>query len=91
MDAVPSAKRSRPLEADQFVSSAQEVVKFRMLLSTSRDAILSEIEAGGGTTFDGEFFHQHFGEEETIKGYSGLEIDVWFSAHTFHAHIDIKV
>ena len=33
---------------------------------------------------------QHF-EEEKIRGYQGLHVDIWISAHTYHTFLDIKV
>lgn len=43
-----------------------------------------------GLDFKGEFFHQHFGEGEQIKGYKNLEVNVWMSAQTYHTWLDIK-
>ena len=33
---------------------------------------------------------QHF-EDENIRGYQGLHVDIWISAHTYHTLLDIKV
>eukprot|EP00955_Chlamydomonas_euryale_P094890 364899-Chlamydomonas_euryale.AAC.30 len=51
----PPAKRQKA--ADDLVVDAEEAVSFHGLSSTSREALLAEIEAGG-TEFQGEFFHQ---------------------------------
>jgi len=31
-----------------------------------------------------------FGDEEDVGGYQGLSIDIWISARTYHAWVDIK-
>lgn len=72
-----------------YTASAHDAVTFRMVESVERSALSAEITAGG-KPFKGEFMHQHFGEDEEIKGYMGLQVDIWFSAQTYHAWIDIR-
>jgi histone acetyltransferase 1 len=90
----PPAKRPKggdgaSSSSGTFVCAAADVVTFHALASTSNAALVEEI-AAGGVEFEGEFFHQHFGDEEQIKGYEGLQVHIWFSAHTFHCWIEAK-
>eukprot|EP00798_Chlamydomonas_sp_ICE-L_P003312 gene3312-13339_t len=86
------ATGSEPKASSLVLSPADEVVNFRMLTSSTADALQAEIDAGGAE-FNGEFFHQHFnleGREEQIRGYIGLNVNIWISAHTLHMWLDIK-
>ena len=74
----------------QFLVNASDVITFRMLEGTTTEAIQLEFEKGGCHDFQGEFFLQQFGEEEKIKGYQGLLVNIWFSCHTYHTWLDIK-
>jgi hypothetical protein len=40
--------------------------------------------------FEGEFFHQHFGDDEVIRGYKGLAVTLWVSAATAHVWLEIQ-
>lgn len=44
----------------------------------------------GGMTFPPSYTHQVFREDETIRGYEGLKIDVWLHATTMHAFVDVR-
>eukprot|EP00899_Mesostigma_viride_P015545 jgi/Mesvir1/23992/Mv10748-RA.2 len=44
----------------------------------------------GGLVYTPEYTHQHFGDGETIYGYKGLRVDVYFHAVTFHAYVTIQ-
>mmetsp|Transcript_23975 Transcript_23975/g.52458 ORF Transcript_23975/g.52458 Transcript_23975/m.52458 type:complete len:574 (-) Transcript_23975:376-2097(-) len=88
-EAERPAKRLKEATPAAFIDDAAEVIQFHMLESTTKEQLEQEIERGG-IEFNGEFFHQHFGEEEKIKGYLDLQIDVWFSGHTYHTWIDMK-
>ncbi|KAG1669886.1 hypothetical protein FOA52_002412 [Chlamydomonas sp. UWO 241] len=85
--AEPPNKRQRA--GDELVVAADAVVSFHGLVSTSAEALAEEMNAGG-VEFRGEFFNQHFGNDETIKGFEGLSIKIWFSLRTFHAWLDIS-
>lgn len=85
----PSKKKARAEPLPTFQTSCEDAVGFRLLHSADAESLSKEIEAGG-TEFSGEFFHQHFGEEEEITGYDGLEVTLWISAQTFHAWLEIK-
>eukprot|EP00236_Picocystis_salinarum_P002068 CAMPEP_0183830558 /NCGR_PEP_ID=MMETSP0807_2-20130328/4086_1 /TAXON_ID=88271 /ORGANISM="Picocystis salinarum, Strain CCMP1897" /LENGTH=454 /DNA_ID=CAMNT_0026075931 /DNA_START=20 /DNA_END=1384 /DNA_ORIENTATION=+ len=50
-----------------------------------------QIEASeGGTSFPPSYTHQVFREDETIRGYEGLKIDVWLQATTMQAFVDVR-
>jgi hypothetical protein len=51
--------------------------------------IEAEIDAGG-IEFDAEYFHQLFGDDEVIKGYKDLRVNVWMSVQTYHTWLEIK-
>lgn len=72
-----------------YMCDAHEAVTFRVVCSRTSDALEAEI-AAGGKTFKAEFLHQHFGEDEEIKGYIGLKINIWVHAQTYHTWVDIK-
>ncbi|BBN20058.1 histone acetyltransferase 1 [Marchantia polymorpha subsp. ruderalis] len=58
-----------------FVSSAQD-----MQDESQREEIMC----------DPQFAERIFGEDGTIYGYEGLEIDLWLQSNTFHAYVDIR-
>ncbi|KAJ9534338.1 hypothetical protein QJQ45_016034 [Haematococcus lacustris] len=87
-----SNKKAKPDEdsaPDAYVHQCQDVIRFRLVEGGTPADMAAEISQGG-VEFDGEFFHQHFGDEENIKGYKHLSIDIWISAQTYHTWIDIK-
>jgi len=73
MEAAPQAKRARLDEAAPSASEwdhdCQAVITFRLIEALADAAAIEEEVALGGIPFPAEFFHQHFGEEERIKGY----------------------
>ncbi|GAX79231.1 hypothetical protein CEUSTIGMA_g6671.t1 [Chlamydomonas eustigma] len=90
-DDGPTVKKTKTGHGTEnaFVCDALDVFTFHLLLSSSKFELLKEIEAGG-TTFNGEFFVQHFGQKEEITGFQNLSVDIWFSAHTYHTWCEIK-
>ncbi|EFJ46419.1 hypothetical protein VOLCADRAFT_93192 [Volvox carteri f. nagariensis] len=46
--------------------------------------------AAGGHRVTVEFLHQHFGDSEQIRGYSGLNITIWIHVRTYHTWVDIQ-
>lgn len=86
--AAKKAKTSGSMPAD-YIIRAEEAVVFRIIEpGTGKD--LQDVLAEGGQAFTPEYFHQVFGEEEEIKGYKDLAIDVWMCGATFHTWIDIQ-
>jgi hypothetical protein len=87
-----SSKRAKAEAEDRndpFLHACADVVRFRLVESVQASTMEEEI-AEGGIEFDGEFFHQIFGESESIKGFKNLEVNLWFSAQTYHAWVEIK-
>lgn len=72
-----------------FLANAHEAVTFRAVACRHAAALEAEIESGG-RQFSVEFMHQHFGDDETIRGYSGLRITIWVHVQTYHAWVDIR-
>jgi hypothetical protein len=56
------------------VVPAEEVIKFHLLKNTPEGPAIEE-----NGTFSPEMTHQLFGEDEEIKGYDGLGIDIFFT------------
>ncbi|KAG2487112.1 hypothetical protein HYH03_014225 [Edaphochlamys debaryana] len=95
-DAKPAAKpapaagvKPSAVPASAFIADAHEAVRFRALTCSGREALLTEIEAGGAPV-SVDFLHQHFGDSEQIRGYSGLVITIWMHVPTWHTWIDIQ-
>ncbi len=74
---------------DPWKQPCAEAFRFHLVESCTEQELQAEI-ARGGHEFDAEFFHQHFGDEEIVKGYRGLEVHLWFSASTYHAWVDVS-
>ncbi|PNH01688.1 Histone acetyltransferase type B catalytic subunit [Tetrabaena socialis] len=75
--AKPAAKPAAPDSGPgAFIADAHEAVNFRLVTCRQPDALAAEIEAGG-KAFSVEFMHQHFGDSEHIRGYSGLRVTLW--------------
>lgn len=72
-----------------FLANAHEAVTFRAVACRDGAALEAEIQSGG-RQFSVEFMHQHFGDDETIRGYSGLRITIWVHVQTYHAWVDIR-
>lgn len=85
----PEKKQRADTEADPWVHPCEECITFRLVRSATAEELETEISKGG-IEFDGEFFHQHFGEDEAIKGYKNLQVNVWMSAQTYHTWLDVK-
>ena len=58
-------------------------------LNLQAPEIEAEIDAGG-IEFDAEYFHQLFGDDEVIKGYKDLCVNVWMSVQTYHTWLEIR-
>lgn len=86
---VKKAPQAPVQHVSAYTVSAHDAVTFHMLETLEAGALAAEI-AAGGKLFKGEFLHQHFGDDEEIKGYMGLQIDIWVSAQTYHLWIDIR-
>ena len=89
---LPAAKRPKTVPSGSTgppACSAPDVIKFHLCEAKEAGKLQEEI-ARGGLEFDGEFFHQHFGEEELIQGFTGLHIDIWLSAQSCHTWIDVQ-
>jgi hypothetical protein len=86
----PSAKKAR-LEEDveDATDLARDYVRFRLVESHEPAELAREIDAGG-KAFELDFFHQVFGIEEKIRGYTDLSVDVWLSSRTYHAWVDVR-
>ncbi len=77
---LPAAKRQKP---DPYVVSSNDALTFKLLDSERGSDLLV------GHEFRPEFTHQVFGEEEEIKGYQNLRVDVYFSPHTFKSYLSV--
>lgn len=84
--ATGSAASTKP---SNFIANAREVVHFRAVSSPNSADIEAEISSGGqSVTVD--FLHQHFGDSEQIRGYSGLKISIWIHVRTYHSWVEIE-
>ncbi|GAB4819463.1 hypothetical protein N2152v2_006509 [Parachlorella kessleri] len=63
---------------------AAEVITFHLLKHTPQGLAVEE-----NGSFPPEMCHQLFGEEEEIRGYDGLSIDVWFTPR-LQPFVDVK-
>ncbi|GFR51971.1 hypothetical protein Agub_g14498 [Astrephomene gubernaculifera] len=91
--AVAPAAATKPKPAvtasNNFIADAHEAVRFRAVYGRDPTALAAEIAAGGQlVTVD--FLHQHFGDAEQIRGYSGLVITIWIHVQTYHVWVDIR-
>lgn len=68
---------------------ACEVTAFHLVHATEPATLNAEIDAGGDD-FEAEFFHQHFGQDEEIKGYENPEIDIWLHSNSYVAWVDAR-
>ena len=89
MAAEPQAKKSKTEGGDVWTHACQDAIHFRLVESTTAEGLKKEI-AAGGIEFQAEFFHQHFGDDEVLKGYKNLEVNVWMSAQTYVTWLEVK-
>lgn len=75
--------------ANPWRHACADVVSFHLLESVTEAGLAEEMKRGG-TEVQGEFFHQHFGEEEQISGYKGLKVKLWMSVRTYHVWVEIS-
>jgi hypothetical protein len=89
--AEPAAKKARVGEedAEDTTDMARDYLRFRLVESHEPEQLAKEIDAGG-KEFQLDFFHQVFGIAEKIRGYTDLSVDIWFSARTYHAWVDVR-
>lgn len=83
----PKVENGKP--RSEYICDAHEAVSFRAVSCRTAETLEQEI-AAGGKAFKAEFLHQHFGEDEQIKGYQGLQINIWLHIQTYHTWVDIK-
>jgi histone acetyltransferase 1 len=68
---------------EEFSCHASSIINLKLV--RSRDDIKDE-----STTFHPQFTHQIFGEDETIVGYKGLKIDLYYVASTLYTYLSMK-
>lgn len=83
-----AAAAAEPPKRPNYLCSAHDAVTLRLVYASRPDELEREISAGG-TAFKAEFLHQHFGDDEVIKGFNDLRITVWFHAQTYVAWVQI--
>ncbi|BDA48752.1 Histone acetyltransferase type B catalytic subunit [Coccomyxa sp. Obi] len=79
-DGAPSAKRLKTAQVD-----ANEVITFHFL-----DAHKEPSEICEASSFPPDMCHQFFGEEEEIKGYEDLAVDIWLSQRSYQALLEVR-
>ena len=87
----PLAKKPRVEDADPEGAKdlARDHVLFRVVESHEPDQLKREIDAGG-KPFELDFYHQVFGTDEKIRGYTDLAVNVWLSSRTYQCWVDVK-
>jgi histone acetyltransferase 1 len=84
--AEPSAKRTKMDEASAIRSiPAEDCITFHLLKRGPGGAVVMDDDAH----FPPEMTHQLFGQDETIRGYLGLDIDIWLTPR-FQPFVDVK-
>lgn len=78
----PFAKRRKGEKENSM--SAQEAISFHLLRRVDGQVVMEE-----DGTFPPQMTHQLFGEDEVIKGYDALEIDIWLTPQ-LQALVDVK-
>ncbi|MFH4973992.1 hypothetical protein AB6A40_000701 [Gnathostoma spinigerum] len=69
-------------EDSEFVCSAQDVITIKF--------VSGENEMASSPEFTPQFVHQHFGENETIFGYKGLDITLYYTDASMYIYTEIK-
>jgi hypothetical protein len=90
----PAAKRARvqqePIADDEDDTDfAHQYVRFRLVTSHNQPELNKQIDAGG-KEFELEYYHQVFGVDEKIRGYTDLRVDIWLSSQSYHAWVDVN-
>lgn len=68
---------------------AHNYVRCRLVTSHDQPELNKQIDAGG-KEFQLEYYHQVFGIDEKIKGYTDLSVDIWLSSQSYHSWVDVK-
>lgn len=79
-------KRAR-FAVEEWIASGNEAVTFRLEAGGAGWADAARSAAGGG--FRPEYTHQVFSDEEEVKGYKDLSIDIFLNARTFAAYAEV--
>jgi hypothetical protein len=90
----PAAKRARmqqesAVDEEDDKDLAHQYVRFRLVTSHDQAELNKQIDAGG-QEFELEYYHQVFGVDEKIKGYTDLRVDIWLSSQSYHAWLDVN-
>eukprot|EP00873_Tetraselmis_striata_P003640 jgi/Tetstr1/423904/TSEL_014527.t1 len=80
-------KRAR-FAVEEWIASGNEAVTFRLEAGGAGWADAARSAAGGG--FRPEYTHQVFSDEEEVKGYKDLSIDIFLNARTFAAYAEVS-
>ncbi|GLC61744.1 hypothetical protein PLESTB_001798300 [Pleodorina starrii] len=84
-----SAAAAAATKPAAFIVDAHQAVQFRAVSSPDAEGIAAEV-AAGGKPVSVEYLHQHFGDSEQIRGFSGLKITIWVHVRTYHVWVDIS-
>ncbi len=74
---------------EELVCDGNEVVTFHMVESLE-EWQTGKVRANEEVAFKPEFTHQVFSEEEEVKGYKDLSIDVFINAQDFTAMAEVR-
>ncbi|KAK9866385.1 hypothetical protein WJX84_011581 [Apatococcus fuscideae] len=80
----PPGKKQRLEDPGKPVTSANKCINFHFAKPQSTDSKLQASDS-----FQPEFTHQIFGDDEEIHGFEGLEIKVWLLQPSFLAFVDV--
>lgn len=84
--AAKPVKRAR-FALEEWISNGNEVVTFRLVESAEEWSRAAALASDG---FKPEYCHQVFSDEEEVKGYKGLAVNIFINSRTFVAYAEVS-